>query len=305
MTKILDPKNDVVFQKLFGMKKHKHILISFLNSILNLNEGNSIKNVEFEEKHLDVSLIASEKLSILDLHVTTEKDMHVNVEIQLINQYNMIKRTIFYMSKMLLSQLKKGEDYFDLNRTVTINILNFNYLESEKFIKKYALFEEETKEPLTDLLEFIFIELPKFGKVKGIYKPMKPNKEYNEKLYKWLTFLSNPTGRETEEFMKTDGEIKEAMDVLYKISGDKEAVMLAEMREKAMMDEQSRLNGARREGKIEGLKETIIDNLSELGNVPQDLINLINKQDNMNVLKSWNKNAVIAERLEEFTEKMK
>ena len=47
--------------------------------------------------------------------------------------------------------------------------------------------------------------------------------------------------------MKTDGEIREVMDVLYKIRGDKEAMMLAEMREKAIMDEQSRLNGARKE----------------------------------------------------------
>lgn len=28
MIKVLDPKNDVVFQKLFGMKAHKNILIS-------------------------------------------------------------------------------------------------------------------------------------------------------------------------------------------------------------------------------------------------------------------------------------
>lgn len=35
--------------------------------------------------------------------------------------------------------------------------------------------------------------------------------------------------------MKTDGEIREAM-------------MLSEMREKAIMNEQSRLNGARKEG---------------------------------------------------------
>ena len=309
MTKVLDPKNDVVFQKLFGMKKNKHILISFLNSILNLSGDNSIKNVEFEEKHLDVSLIASEKLSILDLHVTTEKDMHVNVEIQLVNQYNMIKRTIFYMSKMLLSQLKKGEDYSDLNETVTINILNFNYLEGESFIKCYSLFEKDTKMLLTDLLEFIFIELPKFNTFKETHTYMKVNTEYNEKLYKWLTFLSNPIGEETEEFMKTDGEIKEAMDVLYKISGDKNAVWLAEMREKAIMDEQSRLNGARKEGvdigRKEGLKETIIDNLSELGNVSKNLINLINEQDNMRVLKSWNKIAVVSESLDEFEEKIK
>lgn len=35
--------------------------------------------------------------------------------------------------------------------------------------------------------------------------------------------------------MKIDGEIKEAMDVLYKINVDKEAIMLAEMREKAII----------------------------------------------------------------------
>lgn len=82
----------------------------------------------------------------------------------------MIKRTIFYMSKMLLDQLKKGEDYSSLNRTVTINILNFNYLEGEKFIKSYGLFEEDTKKPLTDLLEFIFIELPKFNSLEKPHK---------------------------------------------------------------------------------------------------------------------------------------
>ena len=64
--------------------------------------------------------------------------------------------------------------------------------------------------------------------------------------------------------MKSDGEIKEAMDVLYNISGDKETVMLAEMREKAIMDEQSRLNGARKEGKIEG-KIEVVKNLKRLG----------------------------------------
>ncbi|WP_238916295.1 Rpn family recombination-promoting nuclease/putative transposase [Clostridium sp. YIM B02555] len=300
MIKMLDPKNDVVFQKLFGIKAHKHILISFLNSILRLEGRNAIKDVEFEEKHLDISLIASEKLSILDLHVTTETNMSINVEIQLINQYNMIKRTIFYMSKMLLSQLKKGEDYSCLNRTVTINILNFNYLDGESYIKRYGLFEKTSKKSLTDLLEYIFIELPKFTEV---------NKDYNNKLHKWLIFLSNPTGKEIEKFMKTDGEIKEAMDVLYKISGDKEAIMLAEMREKAIMDEQSRLNGARKEGKaegkIEGLKEAILENLNEIGNVPEDLIECINRQDSMEILKYWNKIAVVTESLKEFEEKIK
>ncbi|GKX66356.1 hypothetical protein rsdtw13_16140 [Clostridium sp. TW13] len=93
------------------------------------------------------------------------------------------------MSKMLLTQLDKGEDYSCLNRTVTINILNFNYLDEERFIKNYALFEKTTKQSLTDLLELIFIELPKFNHYKEKHKWNIQDKEFNEKLYKWLMFL--------------------------------------------------------------------------------------------------------------------
>lgn len=70
--------------------------------------------------------------------MVTERNININVEIQLINQYNMIKRTIFYTSKMILSQLQKGEDYPSLNSIITINILNFNYLDKDNFIKKYG-----------------------------------------------------------------------------------------------------------------------------------------------------------------------
>ena len=153
MHKLLDQKNDVVFQKIFGMKKHKEILISFLNSILYLKGEDMIKEVTFEEKKMDVTLIANEKISILDLHVLTESEININVEIQLINQYNMIKRTIFYMSKMILSQLEKGEDYSCLDRTITINILNFNFLNEDDFIKNYGLFEKKTK-----LVENLYLE---------------------------------------------------------------------------------------------------------------------------------------------------
>ena len=43
---------------------------------------------------------------------------------QIVNEYNMIKRTLFYWSKMYLNQLVKGEDYDLLNKIVTINLLD-------------------------------------------------------------------------------------------------------------------------------------------------------------------------------------
>lgn len=207
------------------------------------------KDVSFEEKQLDVTLITSEKLSILDLHVVTEISININVEIQLINQYNMIKRTIFYLSKMILSQLEKGEDYSALSRTITINILNFNYLEEANFINNYLYHNKITKKMLSDLCEIIFIELPKFNNT---------HKDYNDKLHKWLTFLANPSGKEIQDMAKTDSEIKEAMDVLYNISSDQELRRLIDLRELAIMDEKNRLNSAKKEGKADLLIKQLV-----------------------------------------------
>jgi len=158
----------------------------------------------------------------------------------------MIRRTIFYLSKMILKQLVKGDNYNQLNKTITINILDFDYINDEKFHSSYHLYENVTKKLLRDIVEIHFIELKKFEKSK---------KDYNNKLHRWLSFLINPEGKEIDIMKKEDTEIKEAMDVLYNISGDKELIQLADMRDKAIRDEKSRLQGARDEGREEGRAE--------------------------------------------------
>lgn len=98
----LDPKNDVVFQKIFGIEKNKDILISFLEAILD-DEKIDIESIELEEKILNSEMILDEKIGILDIRVKTTKGIQINIEIQLINQYNMIQRTLFYWSKLFFS----------------------------------------------------------------------------------------------------------------------------------------------------------------------------------------------------------
>lgn len=269
MTTLLDPKNDVVFQKLFGIQENDHLLISFLNSILTKHNNGKITSVALEERALSADLISSEKLSILDIRVTTDTNAHINIEIQLINQYNMIKRTIFYLSKMILKQLVKGDNYSELTKTITINILDFNYLNSEDFHSCYHYYEDTTQELLTDLAEIHFIELPKFKQAK---------KDYNNKLHRWLSFLVNPTGEEIDMLKNDDSEIKEAINVLYQISGDSDIVYLAELRDKAIRDEKSRLQGARKEGIEVGKSELLIKLLKKkFPNISQQLIIKVSK----------------------------
>jgi hypothetical protein len=100
--------------------------------------------------------------------------------------------------------------------------------------------------------------------------------------------------------MRTEEEMKQPTHDDYKINSDKYSIMLAEMREKAIMDEQSSLSWARKEA----LREAIIDNLRQLGNVHQKLISIINEQDNIEILRSWIRIAIISKSIDEFEEKI-
>jgi len=135
------------------------------------------------------------------------------------------------------------------------HILNFNYLQEDNFINNYLYYNKKTKKMLSDLCEIIYIELPKFNIA---------HKDYNDKIHIWLTFLANLSGEEIQDMAKTDGEIKEAIDTLYDISSDKELRRLIDLRELAIMDEQNRLNGAKKEGIEQGIKEGIEQGKSEL-----------------------------------------
>ncbi len=90
---ILSPKIDFVFKRIFGNEKHPKILISFLNSVMTNSDpikSVEILNTDIEKEHID------DKFSRLDIKAKTNKGEVVNIEIQLKNEYNMIKRSLDY-----------------------------------------------------------------------------------------------------------------------------------------------------------------------------------------------------------------
>lgn len=251
---ILDPKNDVVFQKIFGSPENEDILISFLNALLEETEKEKIKHIEYVDTKLSDIEAVDDKIGILDVRVITEKGIHINVEIQLINRYNMVKRTLFYWSRLYSSQIKKGENYKNLNKTITINILNFNYIESKKYHTTYHLYEDDDKIMLSDILEIHFVELPKF-----LYE----QPELNNSLTKWLAFLTKPEKEVMEVALMGEPAIRKAITVLDMLSRDPETVRLAELRMKKILDEKSMIEGAKEEGKTEGKIEGKIEGKEE------------------------------------------
>ena len=79
---------------------------------------------------------------------------------QIVDQYDMKKRSLYYLSRLYSEQLKQGDEYRKLNGAIGINILNFNLLNNDRYHNHYLFKENETNEIYTDLMQIHIIELP-------------------------------------------------------------------------------------------------------------------------------------------------
>ncbi|WP_078557237.1 Rpn family recombination-promoting nuclease/putative transposase [Bacillus alkalicellulosilyticus] len=247
----LNPLNDFLFKKIFGDENDKEILIGFLNSIL----GSDIVDLRIEKENLDrVSDI--EKLGILDIKAKSTNGEKFNIEVQLINQKNMIPRTLFYWSKLFVEDFESGSNYSALQKTVTINILDFKMdeLQRELYHSVYTLQETNTKNLLTALLEIHFVELPKFNEMDA---------NLNNPFHRWLIFLKEDVNENAlREVISMDIILNKAEEKLLKLSADPETRREYERREKALSDERSRLEDAQITGMLQIAKSLLDSGMS-------------------------------------------
>ena len=255
---LLNPQIDFVFKKIFGTEKNKPILINFLNAVI--KPTTPIKDVEIKNNDIDKDFI-EDKFSRLDVKATTSNKEHINIEIQVKNEYNMIQRTLYYWSKMYSEQIQNRDNYSKLERTVCINILNFKYLKNDKYHNAYRLKEITSNEELTDLQEIHFIELPKFNEIGN--KEYVENVEKMDALEKWLEFLVEPESNTVRQLELSNEEIKLAKSELYRLSMDSNEREQYNMREKAIYDRISALENAEAKGKIEIELELIKESLNQ------------------------------------------
>jgi predicted transposase/invertase (TIGR01784 family) len=256
----LNPLNDYIFKRLMEDAER---LIVFLNAVLGAQDQNKLVSLEIiDNKELTGEMIF-DKAGRLDVRAKTADGMQIDIEVQLTNQYNMEKRTIYYWGKLFLEGLKQGEDYINLAKVITVNILDFEYLKIDRFHTKYHLWEDENKDYLlTDVMEIHFIELPKFTRL--------AQKDFTgNPLHRWLKFLDQKTSEEElKELTEMDQVIKSATEKLEYLSSDPETIALYRAREDALHERANMISSAKAEGRKEGREEgklAMAKNLLSLG----------------------------------------
>ena len=224
--KLLNPKNDYVFKRLFGSVGNETITKNLLSCILQQN----ITDVQLDCNPILEKNLLDDKVGILDIKAKIDNTTNIDIEMQVTDHKNIEKRILFYLSKMYTKNIKKSQDYSSLEKCIAILITNYNIdiiKNIPKYITKWSIREEEyQKIVLTDVMEIYIIELNKF-------KDYKEKSNHNS-LNSWIEFIESP-----EVVDMSNKEIQKAKKVLEEISQDEHEQYLAELREKYIMDQKA------------------------------------------------------------------
>ncbi|MEM7373297.1 MAG: Rpn family recombination-promoting nuclease/putative transposase [Bacteroidota bacterium] len=155
----VDPKVDIAFKKIFGDKNNNHILISFLNAVMDKD----IVSVTILNPY-QLPKLPELKYTILDVKAEDSKGEEYIVEMQTNPYVWFDKRALDYISRAYASQLESGSDYKDHKPVYFIGVLNFDYFKSQEYLSRHFILNLETyKQEITDF-ELYFLELTKFTK---------------------------------------------------------------------------------------------------------------------------------------------
>jgi predicted transposase/invertase (TIGR01784 family) len=280
MTKV-SLRNDIIFKYVFGYEKNEKILRALLNAILGFEGNSRIVSLRFLNS-INLSEYLKDKFSILDVKAEDNTKKRYNIEIQVRTDSSYIARAIYYHDKLYTGQLRRGNRFEKIHKTISISILNYNLLENERDLHNiYRYANIKTGSELTDLKEMHFIELIKFRK--------DTPRHLRTKFEKWLhalkfgeKYIEDP--EKMPAVLKMEEEIFMAINEMKKASADPKVRELMETREKALHDEASRLYQAKQQGIKEGMEKGKREYLKQLimikfGHIEKDDENALSKLD--------------------------
>lgn len=252
--KYLNPKADLTFKRIFG--EHPDLVISLLNALLPLKEGEEISEIEYLPSEI-VPDNPLRKYSIVDVRCRDMKGRLFLVKMQMLWSPEFRERVLFNASKAYVRQLNLGEGYELLQPVYSLNLVNEVFEPTlEEYYHHYAMVHIEHTDHIIDGLQLIFVELPKFT----------PH-TYSEKRMHvlWLRFLTeiNESTRVVPKELLETPEITKALTVLEESAFTEEELAGYEHFWDGISVERTLYNSAIREGRAEGRAEGIAEGRAE------------------------------------------
>lgn len=182
--KFINPFTDEGFKRIFGNEINKDMIIRFLNSLLN----ETITDITFRNVEA-LGICRNDRKAVFDIFCETDKHELIIVEMQKSSQKYFSDRVLYYASFAIQQQATYAKEQLEqelkllkeeqegngskpkrlrwnyaVNRVYVVCFLN--YIMDRKYPVKYRWdiirMDRELKEPFSDTLMEIYLEIPKF-----------------------------------------------------------------------------------------------------------------------------------------------
>ena len=278
--KIFDLTNDFLFKAVFGQETNKKLTICLLNALLQLEGLKQITEIEILNP-FNLQNYKEDKLSILDTRVKDATGNYYNIEMQVRNEEDFIKRFSYYLSKLYSNQLHNNEPYNDLKPAIGIAILGYDLFPRSNRIDEQFLFKnQENSIVFDDFMTMHFIGLTKLSQT----KPIKQMTRFE----KWVYLLYNSKKYALKDSkipseIESEAGMPEVVDCVKKSNADKEMRARMEDRENSQIylslirgsGYKKGMEDGEKKGRLEGKKD-LIKNMLLKGKTKEESLELTN-----------------------------
>ena len=250
--------SDLFARYLLGKNGNEDLLENLVNATLNDFNFEEVKDLEIIDP-FNLSENIELKESIIDVKAKTKDNKTVIIEFQLCGNINFVDRIFYYISKNIVNELHEGEDYQEVQKIISINLLDFNlnFGDEGKPHRCFKLIDTEDQNISLDYIQMHLIEVQRFIDIleKSTIEELKKNK-----LLTWMKFFTSNNLELVENELKEANPIMtKAIEEYKRFTSDDKLMRAYAARDAFLVGQKMMLSREReegiREGKLEGIKE--------------------------------------------------
>ena len=292
----LAPKSDLAFKELM---RNEDVRKNFISSVLD------IPLEEIQSVRLENTILSrrgrQEKECVLDVKMLLNGDRRINVEMQIRRVAYWDKRSLYYLARMYTEPLFRGHQYDRLKKCIVIDILDFDWDDSPEYHRVYGL-RDEKGELYSDQLEIHIIELKK--ELTG------------DRLDDWIRLFQIGSREELESMRSENAGVQAALEEvkamnLFRMAKLRYEEHLKNQRDLWAMEVAAKEDGwkaghaaGHAEGELQHSRQVIYDFMERLGDIPQDIRQRIEEEQDLDTLKRWYLHAPQVGSFDEFRRSM-
>ena len=248
--------SDLFARYLLGKNGNEDLLTDLVNSTLREFNFEEVKDLEIIDP-FNLSDNIELKESIIDIKAKTKNNETVIIEFQLCGNMDFLKRIFYYISKNVVNEVKEGENYNNVQKIISINLLDFNlkFGDKGKAHRCFKLIDTKDLNISLDLIQIHILEVKRFIEI--IKNSTKEELKKN-RLLSWMKFFTSDNLELIEDELKEENQImSKVIEEYRKFTSDDKMMRAYAAREAFLVGQKMMLRREREDGFDEGIEEGI------------------------------------------------